>query len=111
MIEYTGEVRSRTADLTNDKLLFNITVSKPGARFMCCDNKTIYLGTPTERYEYIWLRLAPLPEDIVEQYKLTTFAKYGWVYAEIRQGMYRLNQAGRISNDYPSKNIVPHGEF
>ena len=46
LIEYTGEVSSRTADLTNAKLLFNITVSRLGARFMCCDNKTIHLGTP-----------------------------------------------------------------
>ena len=57
--------------------MFNSTVYTPGARFVCCDIKKIYLGTPMERYKYIRLPIALLPKDILEQYKLTTVAKGG----------------------------------
>ena len=64
-----------------------------------------------ERYEYIQMPLALLREEIVEQYKSTTVAKDGWVYAEILRGMCGLKQAGRIENKYPTKNIGPHGYY
>jgi hypothetical protein len=34
------------------------------------------------------------PEKIVQKYNLKAFAVDGWVYIEIRKGMYGLKQAG-----------------
>ena len=111
MIKYTGKVSTRMANLTTAKLLLHRTVSTPGERFMCFDIKKFYLGTSMERYEYIQTLLAILPKEIVEQYNLTMVAKVGYVYAEILRGMYRLKQSRRIANEYPTKNIGPHGYY
>ena len=50
LIVYAGDIRTPMADTTTSKLIINITISTPGARYMCCDKKYIYLGTPLSRY-------------------------------------------------------------
>ena len=50
LIVYAGDIRTPMADNTTSKLIINITISTPGARYMCCDKKNIYLGTPLSRY-------------------------------------------------------------
>jgi hypothetical protein len=44
-IEYTGDKSTRTAQLTTGKMLFNITISTPGARFFVIGIKNFYLNT------------------------------------------------------------------
>ena len=43
---YAGDVSTPTADITTAKITTNRTISTPGARYMCCDIKNFYLGTP-----------------------------------------------------------------
>ena len=50
-IKYPGNVSTPTSDLTTVKLVINITISTPRARYMCCDIGNFYLGTPLDRYE------------------------------------------------------------
>jgi hypothetical protein len=38
------------------------------------------------------------PEDIIKKYNLNDLAVDGWVYIEIRKGMYGLKQAGLLAN-------------
>ena len=52
-----------------------------------------------ERYEYMKISLAILPEEMIAQYNLPQLASNGWVYLEIRKGMPVLKQAGCIAND------------
>ena len=66
---------------------------------MCIDLKDFYLGTPMNRYEYMWIKMDDIPQYIINQYGLTAKAVNGKVLVEIRKGMYGLNQAGRIAND------------
>jgi len=47
-VNYPGEVRTKTSDLTTAKILINSTISTPGARYMCLDIKDFYLGTEME---------------------------------------------------------------
>jgi hypothetical protein len=42
--------------------------------------------------------LSRFPEDIVDKYNLKALADDGWVYSEIRKGMYGLKQAGLIAS-------------
>ena len=65
---------------------------------MCIYLKDFYLGTPMNRYDYMWIKMADTPQDIIYQYGLTAKAVNGKVLVEIRKGMYGLKQAGRISN-------------
>ena len=47
------------------------------------------------------LKLANLSEDVIKQYNLKDrVAKYGYVYLKIRQGVYRLPQAGMLEQKY-----------
>jgi hypothetical protein len=46
LIEYPGELTTRTADLTTSKILWNSVLSTEGATFMGIDISNFYLGTP-----------------------------------------------------------------
>jgi hypothetical protein len=48
LIQYTGDVSTRSADLTTSKCLWNSTISTEGAKYMCLDVKKNCLGTPME---------------------------------------------------------------
>jgi hypothetical protein len=41
LIQYQGDVSTRSADLTTSKCLWNITISTDGAKYMCLDVKTL----------------------------------------------------------------------
>ena len=73
MINYPGDVGTSTADMLLAKILFNGVISTKNARFMTGDIKNFYLNTPLKRKEYIKLRLADIPEEVVTEYKLTGF--------------------------------------
>jgi hypothetical protein len=45
LIQYSGDVSTRSADLTTSKCLWNSTISTEGVRYMCLDVKNFYLGT------------------------------------------------------------------
>ncbi|MCP4142532.1 MAG: hypothetical protein GY755_20020, partial [Chloroflexi bacterium] len=53
LIDYPGELTTRTADLTTSKILWNSVLSTPNAKYMCLDIKKFYLCAPLERYEYM----------------------------------------------------------
>jgi hypothetical protein len=42
--------------------------------------------------------LSRFPEEIVQKNNLNALAVDGWVYIEIRKGMYGLKQAGLLAN-------------
>ena len=66
---------------------------------MTADQKDFYLGTPMARFEYIRIPIWLLTKVIIDQYKLKPLFHNGFVYVEIRKGMYGLPQAGRLAND------------
>ena len=39
LIDYPGELTTRTADLTTSKVMWNSVISTPGARYACADVK------------------------------------------------------------------------
>jgi hypothetical protein len=53
------------------------------------------------------LPISILPEEIIEKYHLTRLAVDGWVYLEIRKGMYGLKQAGILANQLLQKRLKP----
>jgi hypothetical protein len=109
LIDYPGEVSTKTADLCTAKLLFNSVISTPDAQFMTGDLKDFYLGTPMDRYEYMRVPIHMIPADIIKSYNLTPLIKNGVIYVEIRRGMYGLPQAGKLANDQLVQFLAPHG--
>ena len=70
MINHPGDNSTPTADLLTVKVLVNSVISTPGAKFTTIDISNFYLNTLLERYEYIIMKLANFPEEIVELYNL-----------------------------------------
>ena len=59
----------------------------------------MYLNTPRDPFEYMRMHLRDIPQEIIDQYKLTNIVDpNGYIYIEIRQAMYGLKQAGFIAN-------------
>jgi hypothetical protein len=108
-VEYTGNVTTQTADIQTAKCLFNSVVSTPDAKFMTLDLKDFYLCSDLPDYEYVRIPMHMIPPAIVELYKLENKISNGYVYAEVRKGMYGLPQAGKLANDRLRKFLEPHG--
>ena len=52
-----------------------------------------------DRFEYMRLKLADLPDDVIKQYNLEDkVTPDGWVYLEVRKGIYGLPQAGILAH-------------
>ena len=98
LIAYPGKCSTPTVDLLTVKKLLSSVVSTPGAKFMTIDIKDFYLNTPMSRYEYMRLKLCNIPEDVALHYNIESKVKSdGYVYTEIRCGMYRLPQSGLLA--------------
>jgi hypothetical protein len=67
LIQYPGDVSTRSADLTTSKCLWNSTISTDGAKYMCLDVKNFYLGTPMDTFEYMRIPTKLIPHEIIEQ--------------------------------------------
>jgi hypothetical protein len=98
--------------MVSSKLLWNSTISPPGARFAGADIRNMYLDTPLDCYENIKIPLALLPTDIIEHYNLLDKALNGYVYVEIHKGMYGPPQVGlllkkQLPNMGTTNNLTP----
>ena len=103
-INYPGEVATPTADTLVAKMLFNNVISTKNARFMTMDISNFYLMTPLKRPEYIRIKLADIPDEIIKEYKLRDkVTPDGYIYIEANKGMYGLPQAGLLT---AMKNLV-----
>ena len=83
--------------MTTFKILVNSTLSTPGAKWLGLDVKNYYLGTPMDNYEYMFIPINQIPQEIIDHYKLHNIVHKGKVYMEIRRGMYGLPQAGILT--------------
>jgi hypothetical protein len=98
ILDYIGDVATSTADITTFKILIDSNLSTEDAEMMTMDIKNYYLGTPLPKYEYMRLPLSIAPDEIIAKYNLQAISTAGWVYIEIRKGVYGLKQAGILAN-------------
>jgi hypothetical protein len=112
ILNYSGDVATSTTDITTFKILINSTLStEDAANMLMVDIKNYYLGTPLPRFEYMKMLLSRFPAEIVQKYNLNALAVDGWVYIEIRKGMYGLKQAGLIANQLLQTRLAPFGYY
>jgi hypothetical protein len=93
------------------KILWNSVISTKDARFAGADIKNMYLKTPLDRYEYMKMPIALFPTDIIQHYRLNEKVLNGYLYMEIRKGMYGLPQAGILANKLLKERLAHHGYF
>ncbi len=99
-----------TVGMLTVKVLLNSVISTPGAKFMTIDIKNFYLCTPMERPEFMRLKLADMPDDVVTHYQLHDKATPdGYVYVRIQKGMYGLPQAGLIAQELLERRLNSKG--
>jgi hypothetical protein len=67
LIQYPGDVTTRSSDLTTSKCLWNSTISTDGAKYMCLDVKDSYLGTLMATFEYMRIPIKLIPHEIIEK--------------------------------------------
>jgi hypothetical protein len=110
-LDYSGDVATSTADITTFKILINSNLSTKEAAMMMMDIRNYYLGTPLPRFEYMKMLISRFHEEIIKKYNLNALAVDGWVYIEIRKGMYGLKQAGLLANQLLQTHLVPFGYY
>ena len=78
---------------------------------MCLDIKNFYLTAALDYYKYMKIPLTLFPEWIKKQYNLTTHARDGFVFLEIRRAVWGLPQAGILANTLLRMRLKPHGYY
>jgi hypothetical protein len=96
-------------DLPFTKAILNIICPTECALYMNMDIKNYYLGTPLGQYEFVRIPVSMVPDEIMEEYNLYEMAHNGYLYVELRTGMYGLPQAGLITNLLRAKRLANHG--
>jgi hypothetical protein len=87
---YPGNVGTNTALLELLKLLLNSVLSQKGASFSSIDLKNFYLDTPMPEPKYVCIKILDIPDEFIDEYKLTGLDHDRWIYFEICQGCYSL---------------------
>ena len=111
LIQYPGELTTRTSDLRTTKIMLNSVISTRGARYMTADAANFYLATPMERKEYLRIAVELIPQEFMESYNLQDKVKNGYVYYEIVRGMYGLPQAGILANKLLKERLAVHDYY
>jgi hypothetical protein len=110
LINYPFGLTTRTTDMVSSKLLWNSTISTPGARFAGADIKNMYLKTPLNCFEYMRMSISLFPFNIINHYQLYNKVLKDYVM-EIIKGMYGSPQAGILANKLLKKRLAKHGYF
>ena len=77
---------------------------------MKLDIKKFYLKTPVKCYKYLCLKISTLPGKVIEEYQLKDKVdSNGYVYVEVRRGMYGFPHAVLIAQDPLKKWVEKHG--
>jgi len=98
------------ADMLVFKCLINSVVSTKGAKCLMVDVKDLCVNTPMKQYEYMQLKMADIPDEIIKEYKLDQkVTTDGFIYTEIQKGMYGLPQAGIIAQELLAERLGKHG--
>ena len=93
---YPGDVGTPTASLELFKLVINSVISQRGARYFIFDIKKFYLVTPLNQPRYVKILLSGIPQESIDKYDLENRTRDGWVYFEIRKGVYGLPQSVKL---------------
>ena len=111
-LDYPHDPSSPAVSMFNAKLHINSTISdaKKGARYLVVDIKNFYLGTPMNYYQYLRVKPDDIPQEIYNdpQYDIVVESD-GYVYLEIRKGMYGLKEAGLITFNRLIAQLQPYG--
>ena len=99
LIEYPGELTTRTADMTTSKLMWNSTISTHNARYMCADAANFCLATSLDRPEFMRIEAKLVPQAFIDANNLSSKIYKGYIYMKIVRGLCGLPQAGMLATN------------
>ena len=105
------ELTVRKADLTTSKVMWNSTISTPGARYMYSDINGFYLETPLPKKEYMRMDMRDIPQAFRDHYGPDAMARNGFIYMCIQKGMYGLLATGMLANKLLKSRLAKKGYF
>ena len=110
LISYNGVTSTPTAGITTIKAHWNSVISTPGSKYATIDIKDYYLNSKLKEYEYMRIHISLIPQEFIDLYNLQSIVgDDGFVYIEIRGGMYGLPQAGRLAHEELVQHLAPYG--
>jgi hypothetical protein len=111
-LDYPGDPSAPTVSMLNAKSHINSTISdaKHGAQHLGLDIKNYFLGTPMAYYQYICVPQLVIPEEVWDNSRYHIhITDDGYVYLEVRRGMYGLKEAAIIAFNQLVKKLAPSG--
>ena len=100
ILNVPGYLTTKTSDLTTFKILCNSVLSIKYARFASFDIKNMYLQTTMTDYEYMRIPRHLEPQEFIDKYGLESKIYKGFLYCEIRKGIYGFPQAVKLENTF-----------
>jgi hypothetical protein len=107
---YPGDPSAPTVSMLDAKIHINSTISdaKHGAHHLGLDIKNYFLCTPMAYYQYIRVPQLVIPQEVWNDYQIH-IADDGYVYLEVRLGMYGLKEAAIITFNQLVQKLAPSG--
>jgi len=69
-----------------------------GAQFATADIKNFYLNNLLSYFQYMTIHSDKIPPEVQNEYNTADLADTnGYIYFEIRKGLYRLKEAGIVA--------------
>ena len=108
LIQTTGVTSTPVASIKSIKCHWN-SVLFDDSRYCNIDIKDFYLNSQLREYAYMRLPVKIIPTAIMDQYNLYDLVSDGFVYVQVRGGMYGHPEAGRLAHDQLVKHLKPYG--
>ena len=109
------DVRSPAIGLVDTKLHLNSVISDAhfGARYCTGDLKDFFLVSDMPIFQYMRIHRRYLTAEVIAENNLTDahFDSKGYVYVEIRKGMYGLKEAAILAYEQLTAHLAPYGYF
>ena len=109
-LDYDG---NPSFSLLNTKIFLNSVIydAYTGARYGTVDVKDFYLNNPMNRYQYMKIAQQYFTDEIRSEYDIDKLVHNGYLFVEIRKGMYGLNEFGITTFSRIINNLVSAGYY
>ena len=109
LLNVPGDLSTQMAEFTTSKILWNTVLSTKDARYAFIDIKNMFLQTLLKVYEYMQIPQKIVTQAIIDEYDLESKIHNGYLYCEIRKGIYCLPQAGKLANTLLKQGLATCG--
>ena len=82
-----------------------------GERLYTADIKNFYLNNPMNTFKYIKIPIHLFTDEILQECNISDIVHHGYIYVEIRKGIYGLKEAHIFAYAALVKHLEPYGYY